>query len=149
MITSNNCSAPTEGKYVEMWLSPGLCNQKNISHDLPLSWIILLRCSRHRVFNALFFGGPILCGNTTLVSTTVLCMICKKLHPQHWLRTTQDKISTLLSYSSQMCSTEKGKVKEKTYEEKDDGSGSGRSSSKRYITLCARTHASTHTHIYI
>jgi hypothetical protein len=54
------------------------------SQDLPLSWIILLRCSRHRVFKALFFGGPILCGNTTLVSTTVLCMICKRLHIHLW-----------------------------------------------------------------
>lgn len=50
------------------------------SQDLPFSWIILLRCSRHRVFNALFFGGPILCGNTTLVSITVLCMTYNRLH---------------------------------------------------------------------
>lgn len=42
------------------------------SVNLPFSWIILFRYSIQSVFNALFFGGPILCGNNTEVSTTKL-----------------------------------------------------------------------------
>lgn len=108
-----------------------------ISHNLPFSWIILLRCSRHRVFNALFFGGPILCGNTTLVSITVLCMNCKKQHRQHRLRTKQDILNLQYTYFlelSEVQHTKRKREREKVGS-KGCGSDSGSSSSRRYITI--------------
>lgn len=42
--------------------------------NLPSSCIIRFRFSMHNVFNARFFGGPILCGNNIDVSTTTSCI---------------------------------------------------------------------------
>lgn len=60
---------PTGKKNYHVLLGYGYFIYINFSLYVPSSWIILCRYSDVKFLKARFNGGPILCGNTTLVST--------------------------------------------------------------------------------
>ena len=69
---------------------------------LPSSWIIFCKCSDIRLRRALLYGRPSLCGNTTDVSTTFLCINLSDLKSLSKLWPTSS-VSLLTSLNSSDC----------------------------------------------